>query len=318
MSSQQPVFPIFIGSGRSGTTLVQAIFSAHPDLAITHESQFIPRLADRPYGKDGKFAADMFVRDLNRIPDYRRLEIDERALLSDLHDRPPADYADAVRRVFQQYAAARGKARYGDKSPGYVLHMERLAVLFPEARFVHVIRDGRAVALSYVETKFGPKDVPAGALYWQRRVTIGRSSGAKLGKDRYREMKYEDLVSDPERVVRELSPFLELDFDPAMLRYFEQGEQLRSETADPTAHQSLALPPTKGLRNWKEQMSPKDAATFEVLAGKTLASFGYEISGRRPTPGSLAHAASAWLTWQAQRARAKGKNLRRRTRPSRA
>ncbi len=312
MSSQQPVFPIFVGSGRSGTTLVQAIFSAHPRLAISHESQFIPRLADRPYVRDGAFSSDRFVADLKRSPDYQRLEIDDDALLASLHEELPADYPDAVRRVFQHYAKARGKERYGDKSPGYVLHMERLAELFPEARFVHVVRDGRAVALSYVETKFGPGDVPAGALYWQRRVTRGRTVGETLGTERYRELRYEDLVADPETVVRDVIPFLGLDFDPAMLRYFERGDQLRSETADPSAHESLALPPTQGLRNWKEQMSDSDAAVFEVLAGTTLETFGYETSGRRPSPKALTRAAWAWLRWQGERAQARRRTMARR------
>jgi len=311
MSSHQPIFPIFVGSGRSGTTLVQAIFSAHPDLAITHESQFIPRLADRQYMREGMFASEMFVRDLNRNPDYRRLEVDDGALLRSLAERPASDYSDAVRRVFMLYAEARGKTRYGDKSPGYVLHMERLAKLFPEARFVHVIRDGRAVALSYVETRFGPKDVPAGALYWQRRVTAGRASGHELGSDRYQELKYENVIADPEAAVRDVCPFLGLEFEPAMLRYFEQGEKLRSETADPGAHQSLALPPTRGLRNWREEMSDSDAAIFEALAGSTLTDFGYETSGKNPSPVTVLRAGRAWVHWQAQRAAARRKSLRR-------
>lgn len=308
------MFPIFVGSGRSGTTLVQAIFSAHPDLAITHESQFIPRLANRPYTSSDGFDVDAFLRDLNRVPDFVRLEIDEQELMQRLHRHPPSGYADAVRSVFAQYASQTGKVRYGDKSPGYVLHMELLADLFPEARFIHVVRDGRAVALSYVETKFGPKDVPAGALYWDRRVTKGREYGRALGPERYRELRYEDLVEAPESTVKELAPFLEIDFDPAMLRYFERGEELRSQTADPSAHQSLSRPPTKGLRDWRTEMTDQDAAIFEVLAGSTLEAFGYEVSGRRPSPATLAGAAAAWAQWQGQRAAAFGRSAVKRVR----
>jgi hypothetical protein len=281
---------------------VQAIFSAHPELTVAHESQFVPRLAKRPYLRDGRFDSDMFVRDLRRSANFVRLSVDVDALRDDLAANPPASYPDAVRRVFRLYAHARGKTRYGDKTPGYVLHMEQLADLFPEARFVHVVRDGRDVALSYLETRFGPRTLPEAALYWRRRVLVGRHSGRLLGPERYRELRYEELVDDPESVVRGLCDFLGVEFSEEMLRYHVSGGQLRSETADPTAHRHLSLPPTAGLRDWRVQMSAQDVTVFETLAGNTLETFGYERSELRPSLKTMVRSLGGWMSWQLRRA----------------
>jgi hypothetical protein len=307
-----PVFPIFVGSGRSGTTLVQAIFSAHSELAITHESMFVPRLASHQYVIDGRFQIDRFIRDLERIPDFNRLAINEQGLRTRLAAVSPTNYSDAVRAVFAQYATQHGKVRYGDKSPGYVLHMERLAVLFPEARFVHVIRDGRDVALSYVDRSFGPSDIPEAALFWKRRVRAGRDAGRQLGPDRYKELRYEDLIESPDQKVRELCSFLDLDFEPGMLTYFEQGEDVQAATADPSAHQALRLPPTRGLRNWRDEMTVSELAVFEVLAGRTLDECGYVRGTMRRSGISIARASVGWIRWQIRRALVSGHRLSRR------
>lgn len=291
--SLQYPFPFFVGSGRSGTTLVQAMFSSHPALAVVHESQFIPRLAGR-YTR-GRFAAEAFLNDVARSPDFRRLHLD----LDELRQRLllVGDYPQAVREIFTCYAVANGKSRYGDKTPGYVLDLDLLARLFPEARFVHVIRDGRDVAMSYLERQFGPGDLGQAALYWRQRVTAGQDSGARLGPQRYQELRYEELIDDPEETLKKVCGFIALEYDPSMLRYFERVDQLTAAAADPGAHQSLSLPPTRGLRDWRTQMEPADVALFERLAGGTLASLGYHRASERASPATLLKAAAIRGRW---------------------
>lgn len=295
----QEVFPFFVGSGRSGTTLVQAIFSAHPELEVAHESQFIPRLAKRAYGLGEGFDGTMFLRDLARLPDFQRMALDPDRLSRGMAD--VSSYADAIRVVFSEYAAKRGKRLYGDKTPGYILHMELIAELLPEARFVHVVRDGRDVALSYLETRFGPSTLTEAALYWRRRVTEGRRAGLRMGPARYREVRYEELVANPAEVTRELCDFVGIAFDTRMLTYFEDGSRLRSETADPAAHRHLNRPPTTRLRDWRTEMSPGDAAVFDVLAGDALVEFGYARSTSRPSAEALMTAVAGRASWELKR-----------------
>ncbi len=110
----------------------------------------------------------------------------------------------------------------------------------------------------------------------------GRDAGARLGPERYREVRYEDLVREPERVLVELCAFVELPYDARMLRYHEQADRLVPSLSHNEHHQNLHRPPTVGLRDWRSQMSPADAAVFESLAGDLLDELGYERATSRP------------------------------------
>ncbi len=282
-----PPFPFLVGCGRSGTTLLRAMVDSHPEVAIPDEVAFIIRYG-RPhravqYGWPRRFdaaaCADLIVADSS----FRRWSLPETEVRAALADPPPASFAQLVRRLYALVAASKGKSRYADKTPMHVLHLRRLAQLFPEARFVHVIRDGRDVALSYQSVGWGPTTVSEAAVRWRRSVRRGRHDGQRLGPARYCEIRYEDLVVDPERVLRELCPFLGLEWDDSMLRYRDRADAVIAATRFPDAHQRLLLPPTSGLRNWRKEMPPKDVEGFEAIAGDLLDELGYGRAGGRPS-----------------------------------
>jgi len=293
-----PPFPFFVGCARSGTTLLRAIFTAHPEMAIPDEAHYVMQMLrkrDR-YERDG-FATEVLLHDLLGHKLFPSWVLPEEIVRESFHSEPPADYADAVRRVFSLYAKQLGKPRYGDKSPRNVLNLSLLAKTFPEAKFVHIIRDGRSVALSLLEMPWArPESIVQAARYWRKRVQQGRRAGQALGSSRYHEIRYEALVEDPDSSVRSLCEFIDLPFDPAMLRYYEHEDLFsqqskpsrtirpkgskpppRERTRDGHRHQ----PPTKGLRDWRTQMSKKDLALFEVAAGDLLDELGYERGAGR-------------------------------------
>lgn len=308
-----PVFPFIIGSGRSGTTLLRAMFNAHRETAVMNESQFIADMGRHrgDYEHVDGVPVDSFVTDLFKNAKFRRVGMDEDRVRSELRASPPTSYPDAVRRVFMLFAEGKGKSRYGDKTPGYILEIPLLARLFPEGRFIHIIRDGRDCALSYAERPFGPKTPVEAAIYWKRRVVRGRKAGRQLGADRYREVFYEDLIARPEHSLEDLSRFVALDFDRAMLRYFERPEESVLGTGDPKSHQRLLLPPTQGLRNWREEMPAEDGLLFEALAGDLLGELGYERVFERPSALDQVRARSRWLGAEAQRTVSSARSLAR-------
>jgi hypothetical protein len=272
-------FPFFVGADRSGTTLLRAMFDSHPKLAIPHESRFVVRMAENvpQYETPDGFATTQFLTDLLRHRGgIRRWGLPEEDVRAAVTEARPARYADAMRALYALYARSQAKPRYGDKTPGFVRHMPLLSTLFPEARFVHVIRDGRDVALSLMEVEWGPRTIGDAALFWRRRVRPGREVGRALGSDRYREIRYEDLVEDPQGSLERLCAFIGLPYDAQMLHYFERASALVAPTRWSHRHQRLFLPPTKGLRDWRSQMSKEDVALFEALAGELLRELGYE------------------------------------------
>jgi hypothetical protein len=263
-------FVFFFGANGSGTTLHRAIFDSHPDLAIPGESRFVAKLAARY--RENEFEPDRFVRDLDKDDRFANWGLDQAEIETALADSPAGDYPAAVRRLYALYAQKLGKSRYGDKTQSNIHHLPLLAELFPEARFVHAVRDGRDVALAHTD---GTK-IEQVALSWKRRVNAGREARQDLGPDRYIESRFEEVIDDTEGSVRRICEFIDLPYDPVMLTYYERAGDIVSTTAVPDRHKDIFLPPTKGLRDWRRELSDDQVARFEALAGDVLRDLGYE------------------------------------------
>jgi hypothetical protein len=314
MPADGPVF--VIGCGRSGTTLLRSVLDGHPRLAVAHEARFIPRLARRRarYEQADGFDAGRLVADLAGNPAItENLGMSSEDLLAALDGgEPVAGYPDAVDRIFTAYAQRFGKQRWGDKMPGYVLQIPLLASLFPAAQFVHIVRDGRDVALSTLALDDVDEDLAMAACNWRQRVTTGRRDGAALGSDRYQEVRYEDLVDDGQATVRMLCGFLGLPYDEAMLAVPATGTSPARLLANPR-HARLHEPVSRGPRSWRTHMERADVALFEAIAGPVLTRFGYERAA--PRPGFTVRLRALWARarWQLARARSR----RDRSRPGR-
>jgi hypothetical protein len=272
-----------VGCPRSGTTLLHRLADAHPELAIVHETLWIPGFYERRAGltPDG----DVTPALLPRLIEHRRfgqLGIDADELERLLDAMAPVSFARFVSALFDGYGEARGKRLVGDKSPGYVRSIPVLHALWPRAKFVHLIRDGREVWLSVAGWKKGQRSagrfatwkadpLATTALWWERSVRLGREAGASLDPRLYREVRYDDLVQDPERECHGLCAFLGLDYDDAMLRFHEG--RARYEPGLPTKR--AWLPPLPGVRDWGAEMPAGDVERFEATAGELLDELGY-------------------------------------------
>ena len=281
MSETRPdPFPFLVGSGRSGTTMLRLMVDAHPAMTIPPESFFPMKPSPAWIDAAGDLDAVAAARALGAEPWFADWKLPVGSFESSVRADPPAGYAELVRRLFRLYADGEGKPRYGSKTPQHVLSISELAALFPESRFVHIVRDGRDVALSFLDVHFGPSDLLFAARLWKRRVRQGRIAGRALGGERYLEVRYEELVAFPERELRRLCGFACLEFDDAMLRYHERDQSTIAGVAGHYFHRNAARPPTKGLRDWRSQMSHSDVLLFESVAGTTLEEFGYERSNQ--------------------------------------
>ena len=268
--------PFVVACGRSGTTLLRNMLDAHPDLAVPPESWFVASLARQRHRFEGGTAFDVkaFVDALGDHDGFQRWGLPDDSLREALLEVPPVDLEEAVRSVFVTYALSRGKSRWGDKTPGYLLSMDLVGGLLPEARFVHLIRDGRNVALSLVaiDKPWAPNDLGRAALRWRRRIETGRKLGHALGPERYREIRYEDLIDNPEAILRDVCTYIEIPFDDAMLHAYQRPAPAAGLSSG-QRHSRLA--PIKGLRDWSRDMPSKDLVLVEAVAGSALESLGY-------------------------------------------
>jgi hypothetical protein len=283
-----PPAPFVVGVGRSGTTLLRLMLDSHPELAIPAETHFVPDLLERQVEcrtSDELVDAIVAARtwgDFGLDPDRLR------------EAAGGARGAAAVLRVFYGLCAeARGKPRWGDKTPGYVKRMRPIAAALGEARFVHLIRDGRDVALSRLARGMGVgKPIGDVAELWTRRIENARRQAKRL-RGRYLELRFEDLVAEPEPALRRICELIELEFDPAMLHHHQRADARIGELGDlaaegerrgrdrderQTAHALATQPPT-GARTevWRTEMSATNRAAFEAVAGGLLAELGYDV-----------------------------------------
>ena len=191
----------------------------------------------------------------------------------------------------------------------------------PEARFIHLIRDGRDVAMSRIKRSLkNPPPMTRVARNWRRRIRRAQRQGAKL--NHYLELRYEDLILDTETTLRTICDFIELDFDPVMLTYYERAEERMSEMAHDLkpvdgkplrpgeermqAHKLTQEPPSAdAIGRWRKRMDSDDLETFESVAGDLLDELGYEVTvpSRKPSKLKTALAGPADRARRARRAR---------------
>jgi hypothetical protein len=272
--------PLFIlGVRRSGTTLLRVMLDRSPELAIPDESYFIPQIARR---HRGRIDVDSFVDDLRRLPTLREWGLSADTIR--LRLEPEATAADGIAAVYEAYAAGHGKPRWGDKTPMYMQHLGVLERLFPDALYVHLVRDGRDAALSFLGVPQGimteswahPRNASGFACQWRTEILAARSLGERAGPGRYLEVRYEQLVAEPDAGLRAICAFAGLAFEPAMLDYATSVD-----VSSKPHQQRLRQAPTPGLRNWRDQMPAGDVAAFERIAGDVLTQLGYELATRR-------------------------------------
>jgi hypothetical protein len=294
--SEPPLF--VLGCGRSGTTMLRLMLDAHPDLAVPWESHFIVSVWKdrRRYRTPSGYDAAHMVKDIAGSPMFGQWKVPDEILWRRINALERPSFADVMDAVFMSYADSKGKRRWGDKTPIYVRSIPMLAEQFPTARFVHVIRDGRDVALSYLSVPWGPSDIWLAARRWKQDVSAGRRHGASLPASRYLEVRYEDLIRDPRAELERICALADLPFVEEMLEYHRDGsERLASPEAHRAYHASASKPPTAGLRDWRTQMSPRDVEAFESVAGGLLGELGYERARPRLPVARRAEAAARMI-----------------------
>jgi hypothetical protein len=292
-----PPAPFVVGVGRSGTTLLRLMLDAHPGMAIPPETHFLPPMIEQ--FSRVRVTPERVLAAIKEAPQSGLPEsgVSEEELLERLDQIRPLNAPDSIRAFYGLYAESAGKERWGDKTPRYVTSLAKLGRAVPEARFVHMIRDGRDVALStnrrLVELR-GSKPVPAErmAKRWRHRILSAR--GVEQVRGRYMEIRYEDIVRETEPSLRRVCEFVELEYDPVMLDYHvraadrlqemnrerERGSR-RTLTGEERmqAHAMTTKPPQEErIDVWKTEMDDAYREEFEAHSGELLRELGYETS----------------------------------------
>ncbi len=297
VTSRSPVFFI-LGRPRSGTTLLRTLFDAHPNVKIPPEFPVIILFYRkfRHIRQWNDAAIRMFANHLSGFPGfgYRRtsqLQIDPDVFLHDLLNLPrPVSLGDLLLQIHLHSFSAFPKNEVllaGDKNPIYAVYIPLLLKIYPEARFICLVRDYRDTFLSLRSLKDDPIEAPVLSLQVARWVYVTRRFIRYNQKDpgHFFLVRYEDFVRNPEEGLRELTAFLGIPYEPGVLGFHKEQEGLIRTFSERTVerfHRSLMSPVHQSkVGLWKTAMTEEEIRFAGLIAGRTGEAMGYE----NPFPG---------------------------------
>ena len=287
LRSHAPIFSI--GCSRSGTTLLYHMLLSAGNFAVYRAESFIFTLFEprfRPLSKprnrrrmlDAWYKTRLFTR-----TGLEPADVDARMMAECRNG------GDFLRIFMEEICRKQGVERWAETTPEHLLYMHEIKRTIPNARIIHVIRDGRDVALSWEklsQIRSLPGDrhraAMAAAIYWEWMVEKGRAAGRALGTD-YVEVHYEDLVRRPAEVLKSLEPFVEHDLNYE--RIAEVG--IGSVVAPNSAYKGASRSP---IGRWKTDFAEGELETCEGLIGGGLARMGYQLAtkpSRRPALAAM-------------------------------
>jgi len=246
------------------------MLDSHPDVGVPLESLFIVDylLSSRPAAVLRKLL----------LKEYELREWGLRCRPEDLIDCESG--AEMIERVHQLYLQQHGKTRWGQKTPRFVRYGELLRAHFSGARFIHVIRDPRAVASSLVRSEVHRATPYHAARRWHDDVAAGLAFEQNYPGEMLR-IRYEDMVTRPDSVLRRVCRFLDLEFSDSMLRYHEHVPSVYGSYYG-QIHSGLSKPVSTGsIDAWKRHLSEADVAVIEFICSDLMETLEYEPQARQ-------------------------------------
>jgi hypothetical protein len=307
--SDRPVF--VIGCPRSGTTMLQLMLHSHPRIAVPPETRFlVPAYYRR------RLFGDLRIEARRRalaewISEEKSSKFHELKLQKDEFVREvvegPGSLGSVIGTAFRMYSDRFGKVRWGDKRPSYVKQVDLLLRLFPDAQFVHLIRDGRDCVASLKEMPWFTLSSFHAVSTWAEAIDAGNKLKKTLPEDTYYELRYEDLTDDPSTELKKLCHFLEEDFAPEMV--------------SPREAASVAVPVHKvwhsnthsdvlrsRVGSWAGRLDGWEISLCEHMLGDRLVANGYELTDA--PEAAREHVAACQRTMQKRRANRMRKSMR--------
>jgi hypothetical protein len=287
-AGERPI--VVVGCPRSGTTLLQLMLHAHARIAIPPENRFVlpayhrrRSFGDLRDPANRRRLAHWIVT--TRGTKFADFGLDPDWVIEQVVAAPPT-LGSGLAAVFRAYARRFDKPRWGDKRPSYVTNLEVIERLFPAAQFVHIVRDGRDCVASLCRMSWHPGGAYRAVSMWAQAVDHARRAARRLGPESFYELRYERLVTDPERELVALCDYLGEDYHPAMA---EPAALAPLVVPARKRHHALARQPVTAARigAWPQQLDPEQIALCEAVLGDRLRSYGYQLSGAPPPPARV-------------------------------
>ena len=287
MNSKLQNEPFFIiGSGRSGTTMLRLMLNEHPRIRIPRETNFIPELI-KQFPLNSELSEDDKYLALNLISKHQKWEswatTPQRLEETILSLKQPFLH-QLIDAIYHSCSNPENKPRWGDKTILNTLKVELLHQIFPNAKFIHIIRDARDVCASFHKAylldpnnpswKINGQYISNATFHWCKHVNAAIEAGKKLDSNLYLEIKYEDIVLKTEETLKHICKFIEEEYDSKMLSFYKNGaikEMAVDQPHHEQYHTKTRRPPRPSdTYRWRREMNWIDIALVEAFAGKTM------------------------------------------------
>ena len=272
---------IIVSSGRSGTTLLRVMLTKNSKLSIPPESQFFHK-ALRKFISYHYLGWEELIKivigeleskrifnywDINLAPVYyelKNLEKSQRSL------------AKIIDSVYLQFLKEKNPMAeiWGDKSPIHTYHLNLVHRIFPNAYYIHLIRDGRAAVNSMIERNYLNNSIDKACKRWNNSINDFRKFKAKHGSDKLIEIKYENLVQNPQKELKRICDKINIPFEKQML----DPQKSINKYGDTKLkhHKNLKNPVnTQSIDKWENQLSEKEKKLITTKLRKNLTILGY-------------------------------------------
>jgi len=276
--SDQPIF--IVGCERSGTTVLRLMLNEHSKIALPPQTKFSRKLykrrmlfGDLSNGKNNDKIIDWILERETNIK-LIDLKLDNNHLRESWEDC--TTIGEITGTVFQQYSQTRHKSRWGDKRPYYIRYIPQLLKLYPDARIIHVIRNGHDCIASLKRMPWWNKNSIHSMLNWRHSIRMGVKA-ARAFKDQFLEVRYEDIVRHPETQLKKICDFINVKYESGMLEFHLNTEINIPGYKKEWHHKTFKPLSDDEIDKGKEQLTENELILFSWCAGEELNLWNYDI-----------------------------------------
>jgi hypothetical protein len=267
--------PIFVvGMPRSGTTLLSSMLDAHPDIAITPETHFYTHCHSSRENKNGHIVAWTCLQQQPGFQDIAFDREERRCIRMRAQSENGATPSALLRAVGRTYADRYEAEAWGEKTPDHLVHVPDIMGDFPDAVILTIVRDPRDVCLSLQGLPWNRDSLPESAWKWRRYAWLTERFRVEY-PNRFKEIRYEDLLDAPKETMENVLSWINASFDRSVLSFHENEERRINIDREPWKENTYRPVDPENKGKWQEQMGPAEQWLIQYLTGRMLRRKGY-------------------------------------------
>jgi hypothetical protein len=267
-----------LGTQRSGTTLLRLILNSHSKIAIPEDSDFLRPILKRKFTEKplkGNSLKNLIVY-LKKNQHFKLWNYNPSDFFKYLEGRREISLKEFIESLYSSYNHHEGKTIWGDKTPSLFRKLDIISSLFPEAKFIHIVRDGRDTFDSWRRMDPLKNNASVVALEWRYKIWKIDNFLQKIPSANKVTIKYEDLIVEPGKVLKKICKVIDVEYEEEMLNFYKKSERYIGKH-----HSKLIFKPlfSKNLEKWKKNLNKREIEVFKLLAGRYLRKYNYELQG---------------------------------------